>query len=95
MLQTFQREVFRFAIPKGLISATFATGVISKPRPAKLAYANRPWELEECDIALQHAPPHVKVVLAVLMTTGLDPGASGASPPSKWPFPSAPRCRRP
>lgn len=73
MLRTFLSEVFRFAIPKGLISANFATGVIPKPRPAKLAYANRPWEPEECDIVLGHAPPHVRVVLAVLMNTGLDP----------------------
>lgn len=73
MLRTCLSEVFRFAIPKGLISANFATGVIPKPRPAKLAYANRPWEPEECDIVLEHAPPHVRVVLAVLMNTGLDP----------------------
>lgn len=44
MLRTFLSEVFRFAIPKGLISANFATGVIPKPRPAKLAYANHPRE---------------------------------------------------
>jgi integrase len=73
MLRTFLSEVFRFAIPKGLISANFATCVIPKPRPAKRAYANRPWEPEECDIVIEHAPPHVKVVLDVLMNTGLDP----------------------
>ena len=32
-----------------------------------------PWEPEECDVVLQRAPPHVRVVLAVLMNTGLDP----------------------
>ncbi len=73
MLRTLLSEVFRFAIPKGLISVNFATGVIPKPRPSSLAYANRPWEREECDLVLQHAPPHVRVVLAVLMNTGLDP----------------------
>lgn len=73
MLRTFLSEVFRFAIPRGLISANFAAGAIPKPRPAKLTYANRPWEPEECDTVLQHAPPHVKVVLAVLVNTGLDP----------------------
>jgi hypothetical protein len=62
MLRTFLSEVFRFAIPKGLISANFATGVIPKPRPAKLAYANRPWEPEECDVVLEHAPPHVNQI---------------------------------
>ncbi len=35
--------------------------------------STRPREPEECDIVLQHAPAHVKVVLAVLMNTGLDP----------------------
>lgn len=73
MLRTLLSEVFRFAIPKGLISANFATGVIPKPRPASLAYANRPWEPEECALVLRHAPPHVRVVLALLMNTGLDP----------------------
>ena len=73
MLRTLLSEVFRFAIPKGLITANFATGVIPKPRPSNLTYANRPWEAEECDTVLHHAPPHVRVVLAVLMNTGLDP----------------------
>jgi integrase len=36
-------------------------------------WRNRPWEPEECDTVLEHAPPHVKVVLAVLTNTGLDP----------------------
>lgn len=73
MLRTLLSEIFRFAIPKGLISANFPTGVIPKPRPSSLAYANRPWEPQECDVVLQRAPAHVKVVFAVLMNTGFGP----------------------
>ena len=37
------------------------------------AYANRPWSIEERDIVLSRAKPHVRVALALMMNTGLDP----------------------
>ena len=41
MLRTFLFEVFKYGIPKGLISANFAAAVIPKPRPKGLKRANR------------------------------------------------------
>jgi len=73
MVRTVLSEVFRHAIPKGLIDANYAKDVILKRRPRDLAYANRPWTIEERDIALSRAKPHVRVALALMMNTGLDP----------------------
>ena len=73
MLRTLLSEVFRNNIPKGLISANFAKDVIPKRRPRNLAYANRPWAIEERDVVLSRAKPHVRVALALMMNTGLDP----------------------
>src|SRR5690606_17573437 len=47
MLRTFLSEVFRVNVPKGLISANFAEGVIPKPRPKTRPRANRPWTVAE------------------------------------------------
>ena len=73
MLRTFLSEVFRHCVPKGLISANFAEAVIVKPRPRDLAYANRPWTDEERAIVLGLAPAHIRVALALMANTGLDP----------------------
>ena len=73
MVRTLLNEVFRYNTPKGLISANFAKDVIPKRRPRDRAYANRPWTIEERDIALGKAKPHVRVALALIMNTGLDP----------------------
>ena len=40
MVRTLLSEVFRYNIPKGLISANFAKDVIPKRRPRDRAYAN-------------------------------------------------------
>ena len=66
-------EVFRYNIPKGLISANFAKDVIPTRRPRDRADANRPWTIEERDTILGRAKPHVRVALALVMNTGLDP----------------------
>lgn len=73
MVRTLLSEVFRYNIPKGLIEANFAKDVIPKRRPRDRAYANRPWTIEERDIVLSRAKPHVRVALALMMNTGLDP----------------------
>lgn len=73
MVRTLLSEVFRYSIPKGLISANFAKDVIPKRRPRDRAYANRPWTIEERDTVLSKAKPHVRVALALMMNTGLDP----------------------
>lgn len=73
MVRSVLSEVFRHAIPKGLIRENYAKGVIPKPRPKSLPYANRPWTQEECEVVLRLAPPHMKAAIALMMNTGLDP----------------------
>lgn len=76
MVRTFLSQVFRYAIPKGLIDRDFASGVIPKRRPKDRPYANRPWTAEECSVVLDRAAPHVRVAIALIMNTGLDPSDS-------------------
>lgn len=73
MVRTFLSQVFRYAIPRGLIDRDFAMGVIPKPRPKDRPYANRPWTVEERTVVLDRAAPHVRVAVALIMNTGLDP----------------------
>ncbi|WP_198666183.1 tyrosine-type recombinase/integrase [Tropicimonas sp. IMCC34043] len=73
MVRTLLSEVFRHAVPRGLVAANYAKDVIPKRRPRDRAYANRPWTIEERDIVLSRAKPHVRVALALMMNTGLDP----------------------
>lgn len=73
MVRTFLGQVFRFAIPKGLIDRDYAVGVIPKPRPKDRPYANRPWTQEERAVVLDRTAPHVRVAIALIMNTGLDP----------------------
>lgn len=73
MVRTFLSQVFRYGIPRGLIDRDYAAGVIPKPRPKDRPYANRPWSVEECAIVLERAAPHVRVAVALIMNTGLDP----------------------
>lgn len=73
MVRTFLSQVFRFAIPKGFIDRDFAEGVIPKPRPKDRPYANRPWTVEERLLVLDRAAPHIRVAVALIMNTGLDP----------------------
>ncbi|MBL1436827.1 MAG: tyrosine-type recombinase/integrase [Rhodobacteraceae bacterium] len=73
MVRTFLSQVFKFCIPKGLISEDYARAVIPKPRPKDRPYANRPWSPSEMLVVLERAAPHVRVVIALIMNTGLDP----------------------
>ncbi len=73
MLRTFLIEVFKYGIPKGLISENYALAVIAKPRPKGKPRANRPWTVQELDTVLSLAPGHVRAVIALMANTGLDP----------------------
>ncbi|TNF63883.1 MAG: site-specific recombinase [Rhodobacteraceae bacterium] len=73
MVRTFLSQVCRYAIPKGLIDQDFAAGVIPKPNPKDRPYANRPWTVEERAAVLDRAPPHIRIAIALIMNTGLDP----------------------
>ena len=72
MVRTLLSEVFRYDIPKGLISASFAKDVIPKRRPRDRAYSNRPWSIEERDTVLGKAKPHIRAALALMMNIGID-----------------------
>ena len=73
MVRTFLGQVFKFAIPIGLIDRDFSAGVIPKPRPKNRPCANRPWTRQEQEVVLDRAAPHVRVAIALIMHTGLDP----------------------
>lgn len=73
MVRSVLSEVFRHAIPKGLIRENFAKSVIPKPRPKDRPYANRLWTVREREVVLETAAPHIKAALALMMNTGLDP----------------------
>ncbi len=65
-------QVLRPSLISPLVNE-FDAPTFSIASDAGSAGGNRPWEPEECDTVLPHAPPHVKVVLGMLMNTGLDP----------------------
>ncbi len=73
MVRTFLSQVFRYAIPRGLIDRDYAAGVIPKPHPKNRPYANRPWTVEERAVVLDRAAPHIRVAVALIMNTGLNP----------------------
>ena len=72
-LRVVLMQVFKHAIPHGLIRYNPVRDTVPKQRPKALGYANRPWTPEECDIALSRAPAHLRVAIALIMNTGLDP----------------------
>jgi len=73
MLVSVLSQVYRQAIPAGLAESNPARDVIPKRRPRDLPPANRPWTPEERDAVLERAAPHMRVALALMMLTGLDP----------------------
>jgi len=73
MLLSVLSQVYRQAIPAGLAESNPARYVIPKRRPRDLPPANRPWTPEERDAVLERAAPHMRVALALMMLTGLDP----------------------
>lgn len=73
ILRTLLVEVFRYAIPKGMIRYNPALAVILHPRPKDRPRANRPWEIAELEFVLTTAKSHVAAVVALIANTGLDP----------------------
>ena len=66
-------QVFREAIPAGLARSNPTRDVIPLRRPKDLPYANRPWTPAELATVLDAAPPHIRVAIALMAMTGLDP----------------------
>ncbi|AHD07939.1 tyrosine-type recombinase/integrase [Phaeobacter gallaeciensis] len=72
-VRNFLIQVFRFCIPKGLISRNFAEGVIKKPRPKGTPEAYRTWTFNEVQTVLEAASPQLRAALAMIFCTGQDP----------------------
>ncbi|WP_158972406.1 tyrosine-type recombinase/integrase [Chachezhania sediminis] len=72
-MRNFLIQVFKFYIPKGLISKNFAEDVIKKPRPKGAPEAYRTWTFEEVQTVLDAASPQLRAALATIFCTGQDP----------------------
>ena len=72
-VRNFLIQVFKFCIPKGLITKNYAEAVIKKPRPKGARTVNRAWSYEEVQTVLDAASPHLRAALAMIYCTGLDP----------------------
>lgn len=72
-VRNFLIQVFKFCIPKGLISKNFAEDIIRKPRPKDTPEAYRTWTFEEVQTVLEAAPPQLRAALAMIFCTGQDP----------------------
>ncbi len=72
-VRNFLIQVFKFCIPKGLVSKNFAEGVIKKPRPKGTPEAYRIWTFEEVQTVLEAASPQLRAALAMIFCTGQDP----------------------
>lgn len=72
-VRNFQIQVFKFCIPKGLITENFAEAVIKKPRPKDAPTVNRAWSYDEVQTVLAASSQHLRAALAMIYCTGLDP----------------------
>ncbi len=72
-VRNFLIQVFKFCLPKGLISKNFAEDVIKKPRPKSTPLAYRTWTYKEIDTVLNAASPHLRAALAMIFCSGQDP----------------------
>lgn len=63
--------LFRYAKDKGHLTANPLAEKVRKLRRPKGAQANRPWTADERRVVLDEAEPHVRLVLALAMCTGL------------------------
>ena len=66
-------QIFKHALPLGLVRHNPVRDTIPKQRPKALGYANRPWTREECRVVLSRVPAHLRIAIALIMNTGLDP----------------------
>ena len=73
MVRTVLSEVFKTAVPRGLIERNFTDGVPQRRRPKDAPRINRPWTDDERAAVMGAAPPHLRVALALMANTGMDP----------------------
>ena len=63
--------VFRFGLDHGFMEKSPLQDRVRKLRMQRASYPNRPWTALERRLVLDHAPPHVRLPLALAMCTGL------------------------
>ena len=65
--------VFGWSIEYGHVKTNPCRGVKALPRPKDMPRANRPWTDAERFTVLERAPLHLRLPIALMMYTGLDP----------------------
>lgn len=63
--------VFRFGLDHGFLETNPLRDRVRKIRVQKIGFPNRPWTALERSVVLDHAPPHIRLPLALAMCTGL------------------------
>ena len=63
--------VFRFGLDHGFMDKNPLQERVRKLRMQRSSYPNRPWTALERRLVLEHAPPHVRLPIALAMCTGL------------------------
>ncbi len=66
--------IFEWGEEREMLDGNPAKGVKAVKRPRNAPRANRPWTDRERFAVLEEAPPQLKVPIAIMMYTGLDPG---------------------
>ena len=63
--------LFRFGLDHGFLESNPLQGRVRKIRIQKSEIPNRPWTAVERSMVLEHAPPHIRLPIALAMCTGL------------------------
>ena len=63
--------IFRFGLDHGFMEKNPLQDRVRKLRMQRASYPNRPWTALERRLVLDHAPPHVRLPIALAMCTGL------------------------
>jgi len=66
-------SIFSWGVERGYMPINPAKEIRKISRPKGLAQANRPWTDQERFLVLDEAPWHLKVPIAIMMHTGMDP----------------------
>lgn len=70
---TVLRLLFTWGKERGFVETNPAMGIRAIKRPKGMADANRPWADHERNAVLEAVPTHMKLPIALMMFTGLDP----------------------
>ena len=63
--------LFRFGLDHGFLASNPLQSRVRKIKVQKTEIPNRPWTALERSVVLEHAPPHIRLPIALAMCTGL------------------------